>query len=546
MKKTIVPISFMLIIILGLLFHPITVKCSGNSIVVNNINELKESSFNSGTSVQTSGYYLPGDGGQATYVIADNASAPVDDIFVIQTKNNKYAQLVYNSSTMLNVACAGIFPEQKISDRLNLLLKNGTRKIKGIQFNSGVYYLNSGIDLYSMYFYGKDDTILSVSPDYSTMRYGIFVNADTNGKYNIDNITFEYNSYDKHILANKESVIMALASVKLCNISNCEFTATNASNNNTVIDLLWFRHSDIIDNITIVNSTFSNLTGQASDTNKIVRGGCIWFDGPTDDHNKSFSGIKLYKCTITNTTSDEAIAFWNGNFNTIRFDLSSIIAKRKTNNVISFYNCSYHDVAFTRMSFLSECIAQSIIVLESTTQQSDIRFVDCGFALDAPNASPYTDTKQVVLISNDPYNSSIKITDTEVVASDNTNYCSLITCYNSQHNTITLQNNNITCPMLYGLYYNSNSNDITANLSKNTLQNSSFIAATTYCNLCTINAKENNVIDGYSLYIKDKTNLNYRAENNSFSSNDSTPLVTYSKTSASNSNVSVYANNNGN
>ncbi len=447
MKKSFVLLSPILFILTFFAFHPLTVKCTESTLVFNSVTELKESILDPGVSVQTSGYFLPGDGGGASYVITNKPSAPVDDVYVIELPNYRYAELVYNSSDVLNVACAGIFPDQKISLRLNNLIKNGAGKIKGIQFNPGVYYIDSGINLYSMYYYGTDDTVLSVSPDFSTQRYGIFVNADTRGKYNIDNITFDYNSSDASILANRESAIMALASVKLCNISNCEFIATNSSDNNTVIDLLWFRHSDIIENVTIVNSTFSNLTGQNCDPNKTVRGGCLWFDGPVEDHNKSFSGIRIYKCTVTNTTSDEAIAFWNGNFTNVKFDLSFINVKHKTNNVVSFHNCSYHDVAFTRMSFLSECVAQSIIVLDAATLQSDIRFIECGFSLDAPNASPYTDTKHVVLISNDPYNSSIKISDTAVMATENTKYCSLITCYNSQNNKIALLNNDITCPM---------------------------------------------------------------------------------------------------
>ena len=121
-----------------------------NKIFLENIQALKSSDLKEGSFVKTLGYITKQDNGGADYFITSHPDYPVDDIFVIKTSGNKYAQMLFDQTSMINVACAGIFPSSNISDNLNKLISQSEGKVSGIQFNSGKYYLDKAVALRSL------------------------------------------------------------------------------------------------------------------------------------------------------------------------------------------------------------------------------------------------------------------------------------------------------------------------------------------------------------------------------------------------------------
>ncbi len=513
-------------------------------IVVSNISELKTMDLEVGSTVQTEGYNEAGDNGGATYIITDSPEYNADNVFVIPVKNKKYAQMVIGADDLLNVACAGIYPDTKISSKFNTLVYLVSGRVRGVQFNSGTYYLESAIYLKSMEMHGTGETLISVSPDYSTKRYGIFTNSDSSASFTIEGINFEYNSNEDFLLADYETAMFALTNIAYCHVNNCTFTATNAADNNTGISLLWFRNCEQLENVTIENCKFYDLIGYASDQDKMLRGGCIWFNGPGNNHGIVFSNINVINCELVHVTSDESIAFWNGDFRDVTIKDVTIKSEHKTNNVIALHNCSYHNVEFDHVDFNSHCKARTVFLLEYQEAASDISIHNCNFDINAENASPYTDVKNVIFVNNDPYASVTNFSDNTVISTDGTTYGNLITCYASASCEINVIHNTISNPTLYGVVYITNSSDVTAYLYDNTLSGASYICATDKCTNGTLSLIKNRISGGQSLLVKSTTSLNYSVKENDLTNLASSQLITYQSSARASSNITLDATNN--
>ena len=89
----------------------------------------------------------------------------------------------YNAQTVLNVACAGIFPNTEISNTLNSLIASSVNKIEGIQFNDGTYILDSPVYLDSISYLGTQYTTLSVSKDFQTNDDKIITSPSIDGTF---------------------------------------------------------------------------------------------------------------------------------------------------------------------------------------------------------------------------------------------------------------------------------------------------------------------------------------------------------------------------
>lgn len=513
-------------------------------LTVRNIEELKSLDLEVGCTVYTEGYADVGDNGNAAYLITDSPDYNADNVFVIQLNNRKYAQMIFDTDDIINVACAGIFPDNKISAQLNSLIYLISGKVRGLKFNSGTYYLESAVYLKSTEMYGTGDTLISVSPDFTTKTYGIITNTDVSAKFTFDNLNFEYNSSEDFMLADHETALFAFSNIDYCHINKCTFTASNTVDNDTGISLLWFRHCDQINNITIENSTFHNLIGYASHQDKLLRGGCIWFNGPGNNHNNTFENITIRNCEFTHVTSDEAIAFWNGDFRNVTIENSTIKSEHKTNNIIAFHNCSYHNAELNKVNFISHCKARTSLLLEYIEAASDITIHECYFDINAENASPYTDVKNVIFINNDNYASVTAFKDNTVISSDGTTYGNLITCYDSISSKINVTHNMISTPTLYGVVYITNSTGIEAQINDNTLSGASYISATDKCTDSTLSLVQNRISGGQSLLVKSTTSLNYNVNGNDIDTDTNSNLITYQSTAKASSNITLNTSNN--
>ena len=517
---------------------------AADHVSLNTINDLKTSNLSLGTVVKTKGYNTIGDNGEAQYMITAKPNYPVDDIFVIAIQDGKFAQMVISPTSVINVACAGIFPNDTISEKLNKLINSANGKVSGIQFNSGTYYINSNISLRSLAYIGNGQTTLSVSPDYSTQSYGIFTNAAGQEYLGFESLKFEYNMTPSHLLANKASVLLALSDINLCTINNCSFSAKNSASNTTSITLLWFRHSSKIQNVSITNSTFNNLMGDSVTADTIIRGGSIWFNGPPDTYNSNFSGILIKNCNITHTTTDEAIAFWFGKFKNISIKDNIINSKNHTaNNIISFHHGSF-EANINNVSINTTSRAKTIILLDLIQGESDISVDSCHMNFCAQKSDPYKNTHNIVLVYRDPYNTQVAFNNNTLDSLNGTVYRSLVDCEVASNTHIEINSNIISSPLLYGLVDICNSNNISASIIDNQLSGSSYFASATECKSCSIEANNNTVTNGHSLFIRGNAGLNYTANNNRFKQLNSDPLVYFKESAKTNSNVNLKESNN--
>lgn len=519
--------------------HYNVIGCTSKRNEVNNdytfatFNDINTDLLYNGCIVSTNGYSSVNDGGNATYLITNKPSYPIDDIFVIKLNSNLYAQMQFSSSSIINVACAGIMPNENISANLNKFIKTCVDKVAGIRFNSGIYYIDSSISLEQLDYYGSDNTVLSISPNYNTYSYGIITNSTNCSVLNIDNITFDYTTSNNHLLANKSSVLLALNDITESNISNCRFYANNQSANTTSITLLWFRHCNFVNNVSITNTAFENNTGELLDNNTLLRGGCLWFNGNLDSNANHLSNIKIDNCSFKQTTSDEAIGFWHGLFNNITISNSSISSiDHKTNNLISFFDGKFNAINLHDNTFNTSSDARIVIKAENLWQQSDFDISKCTFLLNAINSEPYKSTQSVFLINNDQYGSTINFKNNTLSSSNNTMYLALLNCESNKSTIIVIRDNNISCPLLYGFVYISNSTNINAITTDNMIENNSFVSTTYNCDNCSLSVENSEIIDGKTFLAKPNSNLTCTLSNNNYSVNDKESIIKYNNSEA--------------
>ena len=524
------------------------VNYAGSSATISSMTDLRDANVSSGVTVTTGGYYSYGDGGAATYVITDSAPAYPDDIFIFKLNNGKYAQLKYDSNTILSVACAGIFPGTGISDKLNKLIEYSSRnKIYGIQFNTGTYIIDKPIKLKSLNYYGQANAVLSVSESFVPSGDWIFSNIHTpNIGLTMNNIIFEYNTSSSHPLASTESTLLQLTDITSCSLKHCSFIATNrdAASSDISVNLVWFKHCNVMDNINIYKCTFDNRTGSGNN-NPNLRGGCLWFNGPSGTTYKKFSNISVTSSTFTHTTKDECIGLWNGNFNTINISECNLnINDHYNENVISLCNGEFHGLNMSSDRFYINSMSNKIIKITQLTHTSDIKLASSYFKLYGWDSDPYTNTYAVVFLydNNTQSNHSITLDGNQFYSSGNVSYRALLCSKNNNASLVSINNNYIEANFLFGTAYLDGSSNIVSNINNNTIKTLDYIATTSNVNNCPFYVSQNKLNKNISLLVRDKSILSVNTSSNTVQSKSFSPVVTY-KNNSIKAGSTVYLNN---
>ena len=505
------------------------------SATFSTIKELANSDLPVGTIVKTEGYNNAGDNGSAKYIITDSPEYKTDNIFVMQTRNKKYAQLLFDPNSYINVAAAGIQPNDNISSKLNSFMYFCNNRVKGISFGSGTYYIDSTLHLTNLTLKGTGNTDLVVSHDFAGSGSTVINSASANVSF--EGINFIYHTDSTHPLANRESVFISLGNTSHTVINNCTFTAENDSpGTNIAIDLLWFNHASSVENVTISNCTFKNLNGSNAD-DSVLRGGCLWFCGPSGTTNCNFSNITIANCSFIHTTNDESIGMWNGQFNNITIKGNSIHIKDHTsNNILSCFKGGFHNVEITNNKFRTSSIAKSAVKLELLDTASSVNISDCEFDFDYPSADPYSETQSIILHTGDSAGSTVTFNHNTVSTPSNTKYRSLINCKNNSNIAYTVTNNQITCPLVYGLIYINTCQDIDTDIRDNTVDNSAYIATTSNCSDSSLNVSGNTISSTNTILVKGSTTLDYGLSGNQFKTN-SNSFITYSSSAQNTSDI---------
>ncbi|MBQ8490534.1 MAG: hypothetical protein IJ535_12205 [Pseudobutyrivibrio sp.] len=524
------------------------INFTSNIAQINSLDELRYANVNTGVSVQTSGYYNYGDGGAATYLITDSAPSSPDDIFVIKLKNGKYANLLYDSNTILNVACAGIFPGAEISDKLNQLIELSSRnKIYGIQFNTGTYLIDKPIKLKTLNYYGQANAVLSVTETFSPSGDWVFSNIHSPSiSLTLNNINFEYNTSANHPLSSAESTLFQLTDVTSCTMKHCSFIARNrdAATTNIPVNLLWFKHCNVMDNINIYKCTFDNETGSGNN-NQNLRGGCLWFNGPSGTTSKKFSNINVIGSTFTHTTKDECIGLWNGNFNTINIsDCIFNINEHYNENVISLSKGEFHGLGINTCKFYINSMSNKVIKITQLTHTSDIRLASSYFKLYGWNSDPYTNTYAIIFLyeNNTQSKHNITLEGNEFYSNNIVSYRALVCCKNVNTSIVNIINNYIDANFLFGIEYLDNTTNIISNINGNNIKTLDYIATTSNVNNCPFYVSDNKLNKSVSLLIRDKSILSINTSSNTLHSRSFTPEVTY-KSSSIKAGSTIYLNN---
>lgn len=443
------------------------------TITVDTIYDLKEKNIAEGTVVSTLGYSNVGDNGNANYLIKSIPSTNENDITVIKMNNGLYADLIIPNSNSINVAVAGIFPENSISQKLNCLIELLAGRIGTIQFNDGTYYIDDRIYLDSLSYIGTGNTTLCVSnsfpyaDDQKIISTSYAKNRHT-FDINLSNINFYYPTSDTHNLSSTCSLLLSLEEINSCSIDNCNFISESSIENSGYMrtTLVFFKHSKTLQNISITNSTFKNLSGKsfAGNNSDYITGGCLFVCGPKDTSNYCFNNFTINNCVFENSTNDEAIAFWNGNFNNICIKNSTISnSGHPNNNLVTFYNGEFHNILFDNNSINITVDSKDIIEFFNLTNNSNFTISNTTFTLNNNTKNPWYDTQSIIRIGPDKesYNnmSLITVNNCSIISNSTSEYRCLFTCANTNNKTIILTNSVINANLCSGLLYTFKSNN---------------------------------------------------------------------------------------
>lgn len=358
------------------------------------LSEMLASNLKVGDRVATKGYYTIGDCGSAIYNISASPSSYGSKLFSYKLKNDLYANLEYDETTILNVASVGIMPDTEISANINLLSEISEGHIAGIKFNNGTYYINNQVYLRSLKYYGSENTTIQATNDFNPKAIRLLLTDvnNTTKRYNIyfENITFKVIGSSNHNLKNSRIQLMALTNIDSCEINNCRFLAVPDSTNPIYmsVDLLWFQHSDLLTNIKIKNTDFifllgENYTGNQSD---YITGGCLWFSG--NSKSSIINNVAIENCNFTNSVNDESFAFWSCNASNISInDCNFTNYSHASNNVITFYDCITNDISFNSCNININVPTDFVFKTTNVGNSSSININNCHFIFSHPNTS---------------------------------------------------------------------------------------------------------------------------------------------------------------
>lgn len=527
-----------------------TVPLSGGDVYdgyeFSTVEDMRQTDLEVGWVVSTLGYQYEGDDGGATYRIVKKSEYKTDNVYVIPIRGHLYAEMVFDEDSIVNVASAGIYPEENIAVKLNSLMYYSRGRVRGIEFNTGTYYIEKKIYLYDgLELYGNGESVLSVSHDYSSSGTTVFVTSGDDVNLVLDSICFDYETDSTHPLSRCESVLMALTNINSCTINNCSFTAVNNTpSSNIAIDLLWFMHTPKMSNISITGCVFENLTGIGSPADTMLRGGSLWMSGPSGTNTCEFSNIEISDCIFNHTTNDECIGIWSGKFKDVTLSNNVIeSSEHNTNNIVTFYRGQFTNVLFSDNALSSYSKANAIIKIGEISQDSTIGIVGNDLSLNADDANPYQTTQSIILLIDDKASSTLMVQDNTISTDNDTEYRSLVNCKNNTNNQIELSNNDITCPLSYGLIYINQSKEIDTEIRGNTVDNASFIAAASNCDGGNLEIYDNTIVSSNEVLVKDATKLNCVVENNDFDGQGN-PSINYHSSAKNKAKVSFSHQNN--
>lgn len=420
----------------------------GSAKKVSSFTELYSETYKDGTVVETTCYAKEGDGGAARYLI--NRDPGEGSVVDMPLDNGFYAHLQYKDS--VNVAALGILPGAECSIKLNSAIDYLSGKTKKLKFNAGTYYIANRIYLKSIVLEGRN-TVFSVSTDFDHYAHRIFL-TDLNRhdvKYDITitGITFLYEDTKDQFSHGQGITLLTLTDINSCKIKNCSFIARNIASNGEFLscNLLWFENTSSKD-ITIDSCNFQNLTGCIKDnaSKEHLVGGCIWFSGTGQETN--FSNVKINKCNIEHTTSDEAIAVWDCSVS--NFLLSNSTIKNThyySKNVLSVYGAATDNFVVKKCGFLVEAPAFTVAKIYNMAGSSKIDFLDCDFDM---NTESFGQQMVSFIYTNDNGNKEMNETNKTVMLDGcrfrikgNEKFTYVVSLYGAQHYKYIARNCNV-------------------------------------------------------------------------------------------------------
>lgn len=415
------------------------------------IESLKACEAEIGSVVRTDGYRSVGDGGSAEYVVSNSAFSTPDDTFSVRLNNGNYANLIYESDSVINVALFGIFPGEKISDKFNTAIKSVVGKANGLSFNSGTYYIDKPIFLQSMSYYGND-TILEVSDSFYTKDDKVFTCKNKTDEFNIElhNIIFNYPVQDGQQFSGTSTMLMVIYNTNHCIIDSCEFNCSNPDGLDKPVHLLWFKQPNYIKNVYITDSKFINACGEYLTTTRHTDGGCIWFSG-SKNQLCQVENININHCTLYSTLNDELMCVWYTDTNGFHVDNCEITnSGQNSDNVCGFLDGKYEDTYVQNTTFNINAPSAWMLKMGNLWGPSHVKYNKCIFNANSQNLQPYKNAYAVFYVYHDntehPFSgtSYLTVENCEFYGSNSAgSYRCLFMTYGTENKSITFNNSSL-------------------------------------------------------------------------------------------------------
>ncbi|WP_036608541.1 hypothetical protein [Oribacterium sp. P6A1] len=440
-----------------------------------NIEELKSASVKSGNLVSTKGFTTTDDFGGAKYVISSKPLFSIDTNMSIALDNGLYANLLFEKSSILNVACFGIQPDTIISRPLNSVLKAINHKVSGIRFNSGSYYVDKSIYLASIDYYGTDQTSFYVTPDFSTDFFGIFTTDPNEHEINLsfNNIRFYYTPGEESVRYGRQTCLVYLQNVRKCTVKNCCFYSDNLPESAfTPSDLFWIK-SDSLSSLTVTKSTFVNESGNHFSGTDHFIGGCLWVSGISKTSPNVFNNINISKCSFYTSVTDEAIAFWNGKFANITINDSDFKYDGRivNDNIIAFHYGAFPNSIIKNNTFTIEGKSTRLIKFLDLQGKSTFDVKNNTFTIDNNNIDKYKAYEIIQFIDDNVTDSTLHVSSNKVYGAENASYESFITLKNVSKKKVYIDKNTNDLELTTGFINVSKTSDTVINASNNSINN---------------------------------------------------------------------------
>lgn len=431
------------------------------------------------TEVSTRGFSKVNDGGGAVYKITKHPVLDVNPYTTFEMANGMFAELKFDYSSNVDVASMGIFPNEKVSAKLNQVHKLLDGQVSGIVFNQGTYYIECPLYLKSFNYYGNNTT-LAVSKDFNCAEVNVILTKKSDTKpYKIGlyNINFLFETSKDQSLYNVESVFVALRYIAGCIINDCNFIVRPADINGAFqeVVVLWFKQTTMMQNISIERCQVRNLTAQnySGDVNDNLIGGTLLFSGEAGTTNHKFTNIIIKDCKLESTINDETLSFWNGIFENIFIKNTEIInSNHPSNNFITFYNGEFHGVQVNDCTITANEPARNIIKLRQLTNASELSFTRTNFYGNISKENPSRPSVSIFkaddITNNFNGKTSVKFEGCAFapIAGNGNTYDSLIRIYNSKNVDVSMKWCTNTYEVRYGKVWLSNSKNSSVSLYK--------------------------------------------------------------------------------